>query len=184
MADIVSVVKEYFPLHKEIPVDAIELKEEVRKLCEQNTCGNYNKNWTCPPAIGPIQDSIEKFKKYAKFIVVYEVYQLADSFDWRGMTAGGKDFRDRLLKMKHQMDEHEDFLVLGAGGCHLCEKCTYPEGKPCRNPEDAIISCEAYGMDVMSLMKKNDLKYNNGPNTMTLIAGVLYQRSNPQDLGD
>ena len=46
MTAITTIVGEFFSRYKEIPVDSIEIKEEVRRLCEQNTCGNYNKNWT------------------------------------------------------------------------------------------------------------------------------------------
>ena len=52
---------------------------------------------------------------------------------------GGKDFTTRLLKLKKELATSGDFLLLGAGGCNLCERCTYPEGKPCRRPDDAII---------------------------------------------
>lgn len=174
MTDLQAIVKKHFPLSKEIPISTLEFKEEVRKLCAQNTCGKYNKCWTCPPAIGTLADSIKQFKNYTHFLLFYHIYQLADSFDWKGMMAGGKDFTRRLLALKKELGDG-DYLLLGAGGCNLCERCTYPEGKPCRRPEDAIVSLEAYGIDVMSLMKANGLKYNNGPNTMTLIGGVLYR---------
>ncbi|NLN07325.1 MAG: DUF2284 domain-containing protein [Firmicutes bacterium] len=176
MTAITTIVGEFFSRYKEIPVDSIEIKEEVRRLCEQNTCGNYNKNWTCPPAVGPLEESIRKFRRYTKFILIYQVYELKSSFDWRGMQEGGIDFGRRLVALKRRLEETEDVLILGAGGCRLCPECTYASGKPCRNPEDAIISCEAYGIDVMSLMRKNGLPYYNGPNTMTLVAGVLYGR--------
>ena len=31
-----------------IPVTAVETDESFRRLCEQNVCGNYGKNWACP----------------------------------------------------------------------------------------------------------------------------------------
>ncbi|NLM53126.1 MAG: DUF2284 domain-containing protein [Firmicutes bacterium] len=175
MTDIQAIVKKHFPLGKEIPFTSVEFKEEVRKLCEQNTCGKYDKCWTCPPAIGSLEANIKQFKQYSHFLLFYHVYELENSFDWKGMMEGGKDFTTRLLKLKKELATSGDFLLLGAGGCNLCERCTYPEGKPCRRPDDAIISLEAYGIDVMGLMKTNGLKYNNGPNTMTLIGGVLYK---------
>jgi predicted metal-binding protein len=32
-----------------IEVSEIPFDRELRKSCEMNYCGNYNKNWTCPP---------------------------------------------------------------------------------------------------------------------------------------
>ena len=176
MSNLLAIVSQHFPNHKEIPVDSIQVKDEVRQMCEMNRCGSYNKTWTCPPAIGPLEESVKRFKQFLKLIVLYHVYELTGSFDWRGMQAGGKDFKKRLLTMKKELEGSENFLILGAGGCRLCERCTYASGDPCRNPNDAIISLEAYGIDVMSLMRINSMNYNNGPNTMTLIGGVLYEQ--------
>jgi predicted metal-binding protein len=44
------------------------------------------------------------------------------------------------------------FLVLGAGACHLCEPCNDVNHKPCRHPNDAIVSMETCGIDVMRLL--------------------------------
>ena len=35
------------------PLEAsdIELKEEVRDMCASNACGQYGKNWSCPPRL-------------------------------------------------------------------------------------------------------------------------------------
>mgnify|MGYP001108162392 CR=1 FL=1 len=174
MKEIQSKVDNYFPLNKEVPVESIQIKPEVRTLCEKNQCGNYNKNWTCPPAVGSLEESEEKIRKYKSFIIVYSVYPLKNSFDLRGMMDGAKEFNDRLLKLKKDIDKSKDIMVLGAGACTLCDKCFYIDQKKCRRPDDAIISCEAFGIDVMTLMKENELKYNNGANTVTYIGGVLY----------
>ena len=37
-----------------IPVSDVETDESFRRLCEQNVCGNYGKNWACPPDAGGI----------------------------------------------------------------------------------------------------------------------------------
>ncbi|AKL95901.1 hypothetical protein CACET_c24560 [Clostridium aceticum] len=174
MEGIQSKVDGFFPKNKEIPVESIQIKEELRKLCEKNQCGYYNKNWTCPPAVGSLEEGEKRVKKYTKFILVYDVYELKSSFDLKGMMAGAKDFSDRLLKLKKEIGNSTNFMMLGAGGCRLCEKCAYIDGEECKRPEDAIISCEAHGIDVMSLMKQHGLKYNNGVNTVTYIGGVLH----------
>ena len=43
-----------------VEVTKIPFNEDFRKLCEQNSCGSYNKNWMCPPAVGPISDLIKR----------------------------------------------------------------------------------------------------------------------------
>jgi predicted metal-binding protein len=176
--DLLSeVVGRHFDNFKEISADRITLSDDVRKLCEQNKCGQYGKNWTCPPAIKSVDEFRKDFASFDTFLIVYKVYCVKSSFDWRGMMAGGTDFKDRLYDLKQEISvalPKLRFLLLGAGGCHLCERCAYMDGEPCRQPEDAMISLEACGIDVMSLMKDNGLKYYHGKNTVTFIGGILY----------
>lgn len=185
MQPIVTLAEHHFDHMKAISTAAITLSPEVRKLCEQNKCGNYGKSWTCPPAVQPIAYFQEKIAEFDTFLVLYQVYNVKNSFDWRGMMAGGSDFKDRILALKKEIvSELPDlnFLIMGAGGCHLCDPCTYPTGEPCRNPDDAIVSVEASGIDVMKLMKDNGLKYYNGKNTVTFIGGIFFQQGPNADV--
>jgi predicted metal-binding protein len=175
MNPTLKIIEELFPEFKEIPASDIELKASVRKMCEQNRCGNYGKSWTCPPAVQSLEDFKSQMRGFSKFVVVYKVYNLKSEFDWNGMIAACKLFQEDLVQLKRSLAVKggpERFLVLGAGGCQLCNSCAYPQGEPCRNPDEAIVSVEACGIDVMSLMKSHDLKYYNGPNTVTYIGGV------------
>ncbi|MCF8026240.1 MAG: DUF2284 domain-containing protein [Desulfobacteraceae bacterium] len=180
MSSVTGIAQHYFTDMKEISSEEIVFRSEVRKLCEMNTCGNYGKNWTCPPAVEPIDAFRDRFGLFDTLLVVYRVYHVKSSFDWNGMKAGMSDFKDRLLDVKKEMeaaDPHFDFIVLGAGACHLCDPCAYVDEEPCRNPEDAIVSLEACGIDVMRLMKDHGMKYYNGKNTVTYVGGILYNKS-------
>lgn len=179
MRQLKSLVGNHFENMKEISAAQITLSQEVRKLCEQNKCGQYGKNWTCPPAIKSVDEFRADLAAYDTFLIVYKVYDVKSSFDWRGMMTAAKDFNGRLHKLNKEI--HADlpgleFLLLGAGGCQRCERCTYLDDEPCRFPQDAIVSVEAIGMDVMALMKDNGLKYYNGKNTVTYIAGLFYTK--------
>ena len=171
-----TIIETSFDDYKIIPFSKVTFDQEVRTLCEQNMCGCYGKSWTCPPAIDDIETLQSRLAAFSQCFVFYTVYQLEDSFDWEGMMSSVKDFQSRILKSKKKIQDQEqnqEFLFLGAGSCQLCETCTYPEEKPCRNPEDAIFSVESFGIDATKLMQENGLKYNNGANTVTYI-GVLF----------
>ena len=58
-----------------------------------------------------------------------------------------------------------DCHPLGAGGCTICSKCTYPD-EPCRFPDKMISSMEAYGMLVLDICKKSGLTYYYGADKM------------------
>jgi predicted metal-binding protein len=170
-------IETYFDGSKELPITGIPFDNEVRKLCEQNACGKFGKSWTCPPAIGSIEELRKGLARFDHFLVFYKVYTLEDSFDWEGMASSVKDFHARVFKLRKDVKQKKpefDFLVLGAGACQLCETCTYTQNKPCRLPDDAMFSVEAYGIDAMKMMQDNGLKYNNGPNTVTYVGGLIY----------
>ena len=65
-------------------------------------------------------------------------------------------------------------LFLCAGGCRICEVCAKKTGEPCRHPELAMPSLEAYGVNVSKLATAAGMKYINGQNTVTYFSGVLF----------
>lgn len=177
MFDLKTLVDSHFGHVTPIPASAIAQRPEVRELCKQNACGQYGKNWACPPAVPSLDELKQRFEPFDSFLVIWEVYPLKSGFDWKGMMEGAALFTQSLSAMKEALDEtvfRNDYLILGAGACGLCKTCTYGEGKPCRRPDDAIVSLEACGIDVMALMKDHGMKYYNGPNTVTYVGGVFY----------
>ena len=65
-------------------------------------------------------------------------------------------------------------LHLGAGGCHLCEVCAKKTGEPCRHPDRAVASLEAYGVNVSALARLCGMKYINGENTVTYFGALFF----------
>ncbi len=156
-----------------ISTQDIPFEPSLISLCEQNRCGNYGKCWTCPPLIGDINEQIEIIKKYKKIIVFSKVYSLEDCFDVEGMKFGRIDFGKQLLKVSEMSKQYsDDFLVLSAGGCSICETCAAIDNLPCRFPEKAMSSLEAHAIDVSALARKCKLSYNNGSNTVTFFGAV------------
>jgi predicted metal-binding protein len=171
------LVETFFDRSKVIPLSRIPFDSEVRRLCEQNMCGNYGKSWTCPPAVGPLEALRSRLSDFDKCFVFCQIYSLEDSFDWHGMMSGVRDFQKRIFSLKKEIQNKaplSDIFFLGAGSCQLCDICTYPQGEPCRNPDGALFSIESFGIDAMKMMKENGLKYNNGPNTVTYIGLLFY----------
>ena len=166
-----------FKEYKEFDLNLIRIDQAVRNICKQNACGQYGKNHMCPPAIKDIKEWEKEIFTYKNAIIVTKVYQTRNSFDMKSMLEGIVDFQKTLVGLKEDLqDEFPEKrpLLLGAGSCFICKKCTYIDGEPCRFPEKAIPSIEACGVDVMSLSKSAGVKYNNGKNTVTYIGVILY----------
>ena len=125
---MLNIVEKHFPESKEIPIDSIAIKEAVRKLCERNACGYYDKNWACPPALPSLAEMEATFARYQRFALVYRVYPVKSSFDLEGMMTAIRDFGQRLAAMRDDLPPDLDHMLLGAGACLLCPSCTYVDG--------------------------------------------------------
>lgn len=160
-----------------VEVSNITFNEDFRKLCEQNSCGSYNTNWMCPPAVGAVHDLRERVSEFKQGLLLQTVHSIEDSFDWEGMLEGKANHTKIFRKILEWMENKYDFreiLPLNAGCCTYCEKCAYIVGKECRFPDKAVSSLEANGIDVMALVKAMGIPYNNGENTVSYIALILF----------
>ena len=159
-----------------IAVADVPLNREFRAACESNRCGNYGRNWTCPPEIGDIDELMEAFKTYENAIVYQTVTPIAHSYDIEGMLAAGDNHNTLTEKLRVA---YRDLPVsmelhLGAGGCRVCPRCAKRKNEPCRYPDQAIASLEAYGVSVYELAQKCGMNYINGQNTVTYFGAFLY----------
>ncbi len=159
---------------KDVDVTKIKTYSSLRELCSMNSCGHYATNWGCPPGCGEIDDLAIKIKSYKNGIVYQNIGELEDSYDIEGMAACGKKFAETTLSIKKIMVAHyANFLVLGAGGCSVCESCTYPTSA-CRLPDKCNVSVEACGINVSQLCAVAGLNYINGQNTVTNTGVILF----------
>lgn len=148
-----------------------------RKSCEMNTCGAFKRNWHCPPAIGPIDELMERVKKYQRGVLYQTVFEIEDSFDIEGMRRAGKLHGELSRRVHRQLLEGaagESFLHLANGGCKICPVCAIIENRPCRYPKEALSPMEGYGIDVYNTAKNAGLKYINGQNTVTSFSLILF----------
>jgi predicted metal-binding protein len=160
----------------QIPTAQLTFNEVFRSYCERNSCGRYGKNYTCPPLVGGIADLIRKVQTRKTAVLWQTVHALEDSFDFEGMTRGKAIHNAMTLEIADRARENlgPDVLVLGAGGCFLCETCAAVTGEPCRFPGRAMSSLEAHGIDVSKIGTVTDMKYINGVNTVTYFSGLFY----------
>jgi predicted metal-binding protein len=117
-----------------------------------------------------VEDLKQKMTAYQKAFVFTTKLDLEDSFDYDGMMKA-QDIHNELTREMFETFGKTN-PVYGAGGCTICEKCAYPE--PCRFPDKAYASVEAVGIDVSALSRSAQVKYNNGPNTITYFSMILF----------
>ena len=153
----------------------IKFSREFRTACEQNVCGKFGTCWMCPPDVGDIDDMIAHAKTYQHILVFQSISQLEDSFDFEGMADAAKNHNQLVTTLTEKFTGVlENPLILGAGACHICPRCTKLDSQPCAFPSRAIPSLEAYGVSVADLAKLSGLNYMNGQNTVTYFGGFLF----------
>ena len=158
------------------PAEDIKFDPVFRDMCKQNLCGRYGKNYTCPPHNGELEDLKNEALDYDCAVLIQTIHDIEDSFDFEGMSAGGK-IHDKNTEAAQKCLEnslnYNKMLVLGAGGCRLCEKCGAIDNIPCRFPDKAVSSVEGYCMNVADMTNSHGLKYINGQNTVSYVSVFL-----------
>lgn len=161
--------------HSAVPLQVPNLlaREDVRAMCAADKCGGYNKNWTCPPAIGTVEECQQKMLQYKNGILLQTVGYMTKTID-------AKCYREterRHIQNFHAFAEairkqYPNALCLGAGGCRICKQCAYPD--PCRFPDKAVSSMEGYGLFVTQVCRDAGIAYHHGDKTITYTACVLF----------
>ena len=159
-----------------IDASRIITDKAFRGMCESNACGVYGKCWMCPPDVGDIDVLMAEVVKYEYALVYQTITELEDSFDFEGMIEAKKKSYPLAQGLRKVFADAklDNVLHLGAGGCGVCEECTKRTDEPCRHPELAMPSLEAYGINVSQLAAVSDMKYINGQDTVTYFGAVLF----------
>lgn len=165
-----------------IPANKIETERSFRDMCASNACGLYGKCYMCPPDVGDIDELMNAIGKYDYALVYQTVSELEDSFDFEGMIEAKKKSYPLAQKIRKAFKDMDisNALHLGAGGCGVCVTCAKVTNEPCRHPELAMASLEAYGINVSRLAVASDMKYINGQNTVTYFGTVLFSPDGEQ----
>ena len=190
MADFDALIEDALELNAARAVVAdssiISFREEFRKACERNACGKYGTNWMGPPAVGTVNELMTRARAYPYGLLLQTVHEVSSSFDMKGMMAGGKAFGEtfrRVLSCMREKHGMTNVLPLGAGCCSVCPKCAYLDGEPCRHPDQALSSLEAYGMDVMTLARDMGIPYRGGPKSVGFFGLILFHGQGREGAG-
>ena len=151
----------------------IALKPEVREMCAANACGQYGRRWSCHPGCGTLAEWEELLRRVPGGILVQTCGDIEDGFDFEAMLAIEQAHKAHFSEMQDALLERGiKVLALGAGCCTISPKCTYREA-PCRFPEKAVASMEAFGMLVLEVCRANGLPYYYGAAKMAYTSCFL-----------
>ena len=157
---------------KDIPVNA-----EFRRFCEDNLCGKYNANYSCPPACGTVEEVHGRLLAEDQALVLETICEIGSYENKDAILTSKKQLNGAILRLMEQVRQvgFRGF-PLGYGGCPLCDPCKQAEGEPCVFPEKRISCMSAYCIDVAKLAKRCDLEFAWIPERLHLFGMIVFHR--------
>ena len=147
----------------------------VRQFCENNACGKYGANWTCPPAVGSTDECMEKIAKYSKALIFRSEYDVNEWYDYKRIEETLYLHQANVRRIRYMVSNMlDDYLVLSGGGCVYCERCAYSDSKECRHPDISIPPIEAYCIDLFVFAKKNNIVYGSPEGKQYYFGMILF----------
>lgn len=158
---------------KDIPV-----KGEFRKFCEDNLCGKYNANYSCPPGCGSVEEVHQRLFAENKALVLQTIHEIGSYENKVAIQESKKDLNAAVLQLTEKLRAAGlQGFCLGYGGCPLCVPCKQVEGKPCAFPDKRISCMSAYCIDVGELAKRCELAFAWSPEKLYLFGMIAFHET-------
>ena len=139
----------------DVPIDG-----KFRAFCEENLCGNYGANYSCPPDCGTVEKLRRTLLAQEQVIVVQTIHDIAGYEDKAAVRRAKVSHNAMVLRLMDRIrrEGYEGFCA-GYNGCPLCEPCRRQENAPCAHPDQRISCMSAYCVDVAELAKRCSLEF-------------------------
>ena len=141
---------------KDIVIDPV-----FRPFCEENLCGHYGANYTCPPDCGSVEEMRARLLSYKRALVFQTKWPISDYTDKQAIKEAKGFHNAAMLKVISSL-KAEGFsgLMAGASCCTLCESCAIKANEPCKFPDIRWSCLSAYCIFVRKLAESCGLEYS------------------------
>lgn len=155
---------------KDIPVTLA-----FRMFCEENLCGKYGANYSCPPDCGTVEQLQEKLLREEKAVILSSHWEVDGYDDKEAVQFARKAHNQAIRRVIDGVREGGwDGFAAGYGGCNLCNPCKRVENQPCAFPEKRISCMSAYCINVAELAQKCGLEFSWDPGKLYLFGMIAY----------
>ena len=146
-----------------------------RPYCEENLCGQYGANYSCPPDCGDPEQMRQRILRYGRALVLQTVWQVRDYSDTVAIRAAKKAHNAAELRVVRRLREAgHDGLMVGASGCALCDPCVRTQGQPCQYPDLRFSCMSAYCVFVKKLADRCGMEYDCGEGLLGLFGMYVF----------
>ena len=156
-----------------IPAMDVPVDGSFRKFCEDNLCGKYNANYSCPPGCGTVEEVHQRLFTRDKALVLQTIHEIGSYENREAILRSKKDLNVAILELTEKLRQMGiDCFCLGYGGCPLCSPCKQVSGEPCTFPDKRISCMSAYCIDVGKLAQKCGLEFAWIPEKLFLFGMI------------
>lgn len=157
----------------DIPVD-----HSFRRYCEENLCGQYDKNYGCPPRCGSPEAMEQKLRSHRRALVLQTAWPITDYTDYAAIAKAKAAHNAASVQLLERLTaEGHTGMVIGSSGCTLCEACARLQGEPCRYPAQQYACMSAYCVFVMGLAQQCGIRYDCEDGMLRLFGMLIFDES-------
>lgn len=139
---------------KILPSAELVFDNSFRRYCEENRCGNYGANLSCPPSCGTPEQMRQTVSGKTHALVLRSEWVM----DWHD-AAALRDARRSHSERAQALPVPGEAVYAGAGECTVCEVCAGRTGGSCRFPKKRYSCLSAWCVDVAALAEKCGFSY-------------------------
>lgn len=168
-------IEENFAAAAVMNTEDIVFDPSFRPYCEENLCGQYGVNYSCPPACGTPEEMKEKVLAHKRALVLQTIWEISDYTDKDAIKKAKTSHNAASLKLMKRLREegHEGFLI-GASGCALCSPCAIVNNEPCRFPELGYSCMSAYCIFVRKVAEACGMEYDCGKGLLAFFGMFVF----------
>ncbi|MEE1195463.1 MAG: DUF2284 domain-containing protein [Lachnospiraceae bacterium] len=168
-------IEEGFTAAEMIDTDQIVFDPSFRPLCEENLCGQYGVNYSCPPECGTAEEMKQRILAHKKGLVLQTIWEISDYTDQKAIkhAKSGHNSASQRLMRRIRQEGCQGFMI-GASGCALCTPCALVDKKPCNYPELRYSCMSAYCIFVRKLTESCGIEYNCGDGLLAFFGMYVW----------
>lgn len=134
-----------------------------RPYCEENLCGQYGANYSCPPDCGSPEEMKQRILAHKKALVLQSIWEISDYSDIPAIKQAKTAHNAAEIRLVKRLRSHgHNGIIVGASGCALCSPCAQAQGLPCKFPDLKYSCMSAYCIFVKKLADKCGMEYDCG----------------------
>lgn len=168
-------VEEGFSAAEIVNTEDIVFDFSFRPYCEENLCGQYGANYSCPPDCGSPEAMKQRVLAHKKALVLQTIWEISDysNMDLIKPAKAAHNAAEIRLAKRLRTDDRDGFIV-GASGCALCSPCKQVLGQPCAFPQYQYSCMSAYCVFVKKLADKCGMEYDCGDGLLAFFGMYVF----------